>query len=246
MTTLRRWLYNLLFYGLSVPIVLGAPIAARFGRVTIRRYSVMWMRLQKMLVGAILGIRNRIEGGGAVGYPVIYASKHHSMYETLELTAMLDGPAVVLKQELADIPLWGGAARGYGAIIVNREASAQALRAMMREGKAAVAEGRSILIFPEGTRVEPGTTPPLNAGAAGGADRDGFGRGMFAERPGPARHRHLSLRRTDPAGPAARGNRGAGVRRHQRAGTGTRADRPAGVARVTIGRQARHPSTSSG
>lgn len=166
-TTLRRWLYNLFFYGLSVPIVLGAPIAAWFGRMSIRRYAVMWMRLQQTLASRILGIRNRIEGHGPVGYPVLYASKHQSMYETLELTGMLDGPAVVLKQELADIPFWGGAARGYGAIIVDREASAKAMRSMMREGKAAVAEGRSILIFPEGTRVEPGTTPPLKPGMAG-------------------------------------------------------------------------------
>lgn len=208
MTTLRRWLYNLLFYGLSVPIVLGAPIAALFGRMTIRRYSILWMRLQKALVGAVLGIRNRIEGGGAVGYPVIYAAKHQSMYETLELTGMLDAPSVVLKQELADIPFWGGAARGYGAIIVNREASAQAMRSMMKAGKAAVAEGRSILIFPEGTRVEPGTTPPLKPGMAGLYRMLGLpvvpiamDSGVVCSRSGPARPGIVTFRFGEPIPP---------------------------------------------
>lgn len=207
MITLRRWLYNLFFYGLSVPIVLFAPIAAWFGRKTIQRYAVGWMRLQRRLVW-ILGIRNRIEGGGEVGYPVIYASKHQSMYETLELTAMLDGPAVVLKQELADIPFWGGAARGYGAIIVNREASAQALRSMMREGKAAVAEGRSILIFPEGTRVEPGTMPPLKPGMAGLYRMLGLpvvpvamDSGVVCSRSGPARPGVVTFRFGEPIPP---------------------------------------------
>jgi 1-acyl-sn-glycerol-3-phosphate acyltransferase len=206
-TTLRRWLYNLLFYGVSVPIVLGAPIATLFGRVTIQRYAVLWMRLQRALVG-ILGIRNNIEGDGVVGYPVLYASKHQSMYETLELTAMLDGPAVVLKQELADIPLWGAAARGYGAIIVNREASAQAMRSMMKAGKAAVAEGRSILIFPEGTRVEPGTTPPLKPGMAGLYRMLGLpvvpiamDSGVVCSRSGPARPGIVTFRFGEPIPP---------------------------------------------
>ncbi len=206
-TTLRRWLYNLLFYGLSVPVVLCAPIAALVGRTTIRRYAVGWMRLQRRLVW-ILGIRNRVEGSGAVGYPVIYASKHQSMYETLELSSTLDGPAVVLKQELADIPFWGGAARGFGAIVVNREASAQALRSMMREGKAAVAEGRSILFFPEGTRVEPGTMPPLKPGMAGLYRMLGLpvvpiamDSGVVCSRSGPARPGVVTFRFGEPIPP---------------------------------------------
>lgn len=208
MVTIRRWLYNLLFYGISVPIVLGAPIAALFGNRAIRRYAVTWMRLQRALVGTILGIRNRIEGSGPVGYPVIYASKHQSMYETLELSAMLDAPAVVLKQELADIPFWGGAARGYGAIVVNREASAQAMRSIMRDGRAAVAEGRSILIFPEGTRVPPGTTPPLKPGLAGLYRMLGLAivpiamdSGLVCSRTGPARPGTVTFRFGEPIPP---------------------------------------------
>jgi 1-acyl-sn-glycerol-3-phosphate acyltransferase len=89
------------------------------------------------------------------------------MWETLELQWLLDGPAMVLKQELARIPAWGWAARRYGAIVVDRHASAAAMRGMMRAAQAANAQGRSILIFPEGTRVAPGERPPLKPGFAG-------------------------------------------------------------------------------
>jgi 1-acyl-sn-glycerol-3-phosphate acyltransferase len=98
---------------------------------------------------------------------VLYAAKHQAMYETLELGRMLRNPAIVMKQELTDIPVWGWAARRYGVIVVDREASAGALRRMLREARAALAEQRSILIFPEGTRVAPGEQPPLRAGFAG-------------------------------------------------------------------------------
>ena len=89
------------------------------------------------------------------------------MYETLELGRMLCNPAIVMKQELASIPVWGWAARRYGVIVVDREASAGALRRMLREAKVTLAAGRSVLIFPEGTRVAPGEQPPLRAGFAG-------------------------------------------------------------------------------
>ena len=76
-------------------------------------------------------------------------------------------PAIVMKAELARIPVWGWAARRYGVIVVDRAASAGALRRMLREAQAALGEGRSILIFPEGTRVPPGEQPPLESGFAG-------------------------------------------------------------------------------
>jgi 1-acyl-sn-glycerol-3-phosphate acyltransferase len=98
---------------------------------------------------------------------VLYAAKHQSMYETIELSRLLNRPAIVMKQELASIPVWGWAARRYGVIVVDREASAGALRRMLREAKVALEAGRSILIFPEGTRVTPGEQPPLKAGFAG-------------------------------------------------------------------------------
>ena len=89
------------------------------------------------------------------------------MFETTELQVLLDGPAMAIKRELARIPVWGWATRRYGAMVVDREASATALRQMLRDAKVAKEAGRSILIFPEGTRVAPGERPPLKSGFAG-------------------------------------------------------------------------------
>jgi 1-acyl-sn-glycerol-3-phosphate acyltransferase len=73
----------------------------------------------------------------------------------------------VLKRELADLPGWGAVARAYGVIPVDRDGGAAALRRMLSAAKAAVAAGRPILIFPEGTRVPPGQQPALQPGFAG-------------------------------------------------------------------------------
>lgn len=166
MNTVRSALFALFFYGVSVPVVLLAPVSALFGAGALRAHAHGWAWLLRGSARWILGIETRVEGD-IPDRPVLFAAKHQAMYETLELARLLHAPAVVMKRELARIPVWGWCARRYGVIVVDREASAKALRGMMREGKAAIAEGRSVLIFPEGTRVAPGETPPLQSGFAG-------------------------------------------------------------------------------
>ncbi|WP_447727886.1 lysophospholipid acyltransferase family protein [Sphingomonas koreensis] len=163
---LRSIAFAIVFYGLSVPIVLSTPVAALFGPRILRFVCMVWARLGVWSARHILGIRIAIEGQRPAG-PAFYPAKHQAMFETMALAALLDAPAIVMKRELAQIPLWGWAAQRYGVIVVDRAANAKALRQMMREAKAAMAEGRSVLIFPEGTRVAPGESPQLRSGFAG-------------------------------------------------------------------------------
>jgi 1-acyl-sn-glycerol-3-phosphate acyltransferase len=76
-------------------------------------------------------------------------------------------PVVVMKRELADIPLFGRLTRSYGNIAVDRTAGAGALRELLTASAKVAVTGRSVVIFPEGTRVRPGDQPPLRPGFAG-------------------------------------------------------------------------------
>lgn len=166
MTLLRNIAFLLVFYGLSVPIVLLVPLSALFGRQASVAYAVGWARFHRWCALYILGIRARYEGPRPRGQ-VFFAAKHQSMFETTDLIVEMDAPAVVMRREFARIPVWGWASKRYGIILVDRAASAKALRALMREAKAARESGRSVLLFPEGTRVRPGEKPPLKSGFAG-------------------------------------------------------------------------------
>jgi 1-acyl-sn-glycerol-3-phosphate acyltransferase len=166
MAWLRTLLFGTFFYGTSLLMVLLVPLAALLGRGPLRRYALAWMALLRRSARVFLGIRVRIEGTIPKG-PVLFAAKHESLFEAVELTRLLGAPATVMKRELAAIPVWGWAARRYGVVIVDRAANAKALRAMMRDAQTALDDGRSVLIFPEGTRVLPGEAPPLRAGFAG-------------------------------------------------------------------------------
>ncbi|MGE0775749.1 MAG: lysophospholipid acyltransferase family protein [Sphingomonadaceae bacterium] len=166
MIVLRSLLFMLVFYMGSLLAVLAALPSAWRGDARVRVYALLWARMHRWCCRHILGIESRVEGRVPHGTGLI-AAKHQSMYETIELLLILDEPAIVLKHELAKIPLWGRISTSYGAIPVSREGSASALRAMLRAARTAIASGRPILIFPEGTRVPPGEQPPLRSGFAG-------------------------------------------------------------------------------
>jgi 1-acyl-sn-glycerol-3-phosphate acyltransferase len=96
--------------------------------------------------------------------PVIAASKHQAAWDTFALIPLLRDPALVMKAELLSIPLYGRFCRKFELIPIQRELGPSALREMVREAKGRAAQGREILIFPEGTRKSPGSAPDYKPG----------------------------------------------------------------------------------
>ncbi|MET0270783.1 MAG: lysophospholipid acyltransferase family protein [Sphingomonas sp.] len=165
MAYIRTILFSLIFYPGSLVYVVSALAFAR-DTVSTQRHARRWALFHRWCARHLLGIKTRTEGPVPDG-PVLYAAKHQAMFETFELLALLDGPAIVLKQELIDVPLWGQVVANYGVIPVDRDGAAGALRTMLAAARKAVKAGRPLLIFPEGTRVPPGEAPPLRPGFAG-------------------------------------------------------------------------------
>lgn len=166
LAAVRSLIFATVFYGGTLVAVLVALPVAAIGRRALRSYVRAWVGFHAWCCRWILGIRTRVEGAAPHG-PVLVAAKHQAFWEPLELLRILHEPGVVMKRQLADIPLWGRVARRYGAVAVDRSGGAPALRRMMREAEAVAREGRQVLIFPEGTRVRPGEQPPLQPGFAG-------------------------------------------------------------------------------
>jgi 1-acyl-sn-glycerol-3-phosphate acyltransferase len=166
MPVIRSLLFALFFYPGTAGAVLMAFPAAFLGRRPIQWVTHGWARWHRWCARFLLGVRSRVEGTTPQG-AVLVAGKHQSMYETIEMLLLLDRPTVVMKRQLTEIPGWGWVARQYGVIGVDREGGASALRRMLTEARASVAQGRPIMIFPEGTRVPPGEKPPLQPGFAG-------------------------------------------------------------------------------
>ncbi len=117
------------------------------------------------ILAATTGLRHRVLGGAHLpAGPAIVAAKHQSAWETFAFALILHDPAIVLKRILLWIPFYGWALARIGMIGIDRAAGARALRALTRSAAARVAEGRPILVFPEGTRVAPGARRPYQPG----------------------------------------------------------------------------------
>jgi 1-acyl-sn-glycerol-3-phosphate acyltransferase len=171
MTGLSLWLRSLCFnagwYAGSVVIALvGFPILL-LPRRAVLAWATFWIDFIQWWLRCTCGLTHRVVGlENLPAGPVIIASKHQSSWETLAFTKVFPGAAIVLKRELMFIPIVGWAMARAGNIAVARGDGAQALRGLVRQAKATIAEGRSILIFPEGTRVAVGAERPYQVGTA--------------------------------------------------------------------------------
>ncbi len=165
MGVLRSLLYAAIFYPATVLWVLVGGPASLFGRGPTLAIVLSWVDFHHWLARHVLGIRLRIEGDIPRG-PLLIAVKHQSMLETLEMVRLTNLPIIVMKKELADIPLFGLLTRRYGVIPVERSAGAKALKNLVEAGNQAIATGRPVIIYPEGTRVRVGETPELKSGFA--------------------------------------------------------------------------------
>ena len=166
MAVLRSILFNLFFYPGTLGYVLGVIFVSPFGDRPVQATVHAWSNFHHWLVRHVLGISFDIEGRVPEGAYLI-AFKHEAMVETIEALRFARKPVVVMKRELTTIPLFGWVTLRYGVIGVDREAGAKALRNMLAEAKRAIAGGRPVAIFPEGTRVPHGQRPELRAGFAG-------------------------------------------------------------------------------
>ena len=165
MPALRSLLYAAIFYPGTLACVVAGISVSLFSRRATLAVVLAWADLHHWLSVHVLRIETRVEGSIPAG-PHLIAVKHQSMFETIEMVRISDLPVIVIKRELADMPLFGLMTRRYGIIAVERSAGAKALRALVDEGKRAVASGRSVIIYPEGTRVRVGETPELKSGFA--------------------------------------------------------------------------------
>ncbi len=196
---MRALLFQLAFvtWTLGLGLVM-LPIAPFTNAAGIRAWARRWEGGILALLRAICGIRVEVRGAPP-REPSLLASKHQSALETLVFHRLVPDIAIPLKAELTRIPILGRFLVKSGCIPVARDAGAAALRRLIEAARARTAEGLSLLIFPEGTRVPPGERRPYRPGVAALYLQLGrpvvpvalhtahvWGKGLFAKHPGTA------------------------------------------------------------
>jgi len=132
-------------------------------QTTLSRFNVFVLGWSKW----ICGIRYEVEGLDNIPEgPCVILSNHQSSWETFFLQTIFSPLSTVLKQELLSVPFFGWGAKLTKAIPLDRKQPTKAYKQLINEGKDRVASNRSVLIFPEGTRVPIGDKVKFNRGGA--------------------------------------------------------------------------------
>jgi 1-acyl-sn-glycerol-3-phosphate acyltransferase len=163
----RAFAFNFAFFAWTAIVgTIGLPFLAA-PRAAAMRFGRFWARGTLVLLRIIVGLDWQIRGLERIPLDgCIIAMKHQSAWDALILPVVLGDPACVVKRELLFVPYYGWYAARAGSIAIDRKAAAGALRGMVAAARPIAAQGRPIVIFPEGTRVAPGARLPYQPGVA--------------------------------------------------------------------------------
>lgn len=154
MSVVRSFVFDFTFYLWTALISVGSLPALLVSQRATIWISTAWAVVSLWLLRLIVGLSYEVRGANNLPKgAVIVALKHQSAWDTIALWVLLKSPAIVLKRGLAAIPVFGWYMRRGKAIIIDRNAGVKALRPMVAAARSAMAEGRPVAIFPEGTPV---------------------------------------------------------------------------------------------
>ena len=167
MQYLKSLVFNILLFAglififiLAIPtLILPSKFTLFFGRIS-AKYIIILMRVILNTKVFFHGIENLKKT-----QRFFVASAHQSMFETFVLQIPLDGPIFILKKELLRIPLFGWYLKKIGAIEIIRETTTKENLNFFEKVKNRIKnENRPLLIFPQGTRVQPDQEVPFKKG----------------------------------------------------------------------------------
>ena len=165
-------------YLVAAVIAFGLPVAV-FGWVLPNRVSASmaraWARTCLFGLKWICGLHYRVEGLEHIPKTgTIVLCKHQSAWETIAIRALFPVEQTwVLKRELLRVPIFGWAMSALDPIAIDRSQGRKAIRQLLQEGSKALAAGRWVIVFPEGTRTAPGDRRAYGIGGALLAEKTG-------------------------------------------------------------------------
>jgi len=157
---LRSIAFNVLFFAWTIIVLALCTPSFALPRVVVNRLGRLWARGTLLLLRVVVGATFEFRGDRArLAGPGVIASKHQSAFDTMVYYLLTPDPCYVMKAELLRIPIYGWLGWKQRMIPIDRAGGGAALKRVLRGAERALAEGRRIVIFPQGTRTTPGITP---------------------------------------------------------------------------------------
>jgi len=168
MQALRSLLFNAVMFGSVTIYALLSLLTWPFPPLVRYRFISQWARFHIWLLKVLCGLRYRVEGREHLphGRTAVVLAKHQSSWETLAFQQIFPPQVWVLKQELLWVPFFGWGLALLDPIAIDRGAGRKAVQQIIEQGRQRLESGRWVVVFPEGTRVAPGTRKRYAMGGA--------------------------------------------------------------------------------
>ncbi len=167
MAVVRSLLFLLILIVVTPPYTLGVILCRPLPHHLRRRSVEPWVNFVNWLVKHLLGIPYRLVGAENLpDRPVIVLAKHQSAWETLMLQEVFKDTVFVWRKEIKYLPFFGWALALTPMIETDRSASKATLKSLVEQGRDRLDKGYTVIIFPEGTRSEPGSKNRYKGGGA--------------------------------------------------------------------------------
>ena len=165
------WLRSALYaFGMLIVTPLFSLIALLiFPLPPITRYRIIsgWARSMLVWLKFTCGLTYRVVGAENIPQSTaVILAKHQSAWETLAFQAIFPPVCWVMKRELLRIPFFGWGLAMTSPVAIDRAAGREALKQLIEQGRQRLSQGFNVVVFPEGTRVKPGTRGRYNVGGA--------------------------------------------------------------------------------
>lgn len=162
----------LFFTFLVINTILIAGLGSLLGWVLpskqIHLFDTTWSRINLWALKFFCGLTYKIKGlENLPKENCIIFAKHQSAWETIALVSLIPGPkSWVLKRELLYVPFFGWIMVHFRPIAIDRKSGRKAVEQIIEQGIERLKSGNHVIVFPEGTRVAPGTRKRYGIGGA--------------------------------------------------------------------------------
>ncbi|MCF8198552.1 MAG: 1-acyl-sn-glycerol-3-phosphate acyltransferase [Sulfuritalea sp.] len=167
MAVLRSLLFLVILLVVTPPYTLGVILCRPLPHHMRRRSVVPWVNFTIWLVKHVLGIPYRLVGAENIpDHACIVLAKHQSAWETLMLQEVFKDTVFVWRKEIKYLPFFGWALASIPMIETDRTATKTTLKRLVEQGRDRLDNGYTVIIFPEGTRSQPGSKNRYKVGGA--------------------------------------------------------------------------------
>ena len=168
MNTIRAVLYYLLVTVVTITHALLSLTIGPFLPFKQRHWFItLWCRMNIALLKFFCGVNYRVSGLENIPQSNgVVLCNHQSSWETFYLHLLFKPQTTVLKESLIRIPLFGHSLKLLEPIIIDRDQKIKALKQVVNQGREKLNKGSWIVIYPEGTRIDPGQPSEYSSGGA--------------------------------------------------------------------------------